>query len=391
MTYKKLKNKLKPLLFNILILFSYLLKKRNKINIETIEKILVVNLGLIGDGLLITPFLSGLRKLNHNIKIHLLITPWSLNSLKNYPVDNKFIYDAFWADPSGNHKHILKLNHIVKTFMTIKNLRKNNYDLIINTWFSDQPLTAILLRLIKSKNVIGFEFNYSKKYYDFSIPFYKNKHIIENLALIFNQYFEKVNISRGSIEYFFPPDFDVNKVLSEDIERSYVVISPFTSEATKFWPLGNWAKIIDYIHNTYNDLNIIISGTKEYYNESSEWIKDFNYPIVNLVGKLNFDEFVVLVKNATLIISVESSIMHLASSFKIPIFILFSRVYNYLQFVPYNSEYDGSILSVSCAECIVGCDNPICMDHKPEYVIHQLKRFINNLNNKKLSFKSENI
>ena len=143
-----IKKIIKKIVYPILVSFGFLIfKKRGIINYKDINSILVVNLGLLGDCLLISPLISNLvNNYGDNIKINVLVTPWSYPSIKNNDKVKKIIFEAFWADPTDNHKHKIRLSHIIKLIKIIKLLRKEKFDLVINTWFTDTPLTAILLR-----------------------------------------------------------------------------------------------------------------------------------------------------------------------------------------------------------------------------------------------------
>jgi ADP-heptose:LPS heptosyltransferase len=144
------------------------------------SNILIVNLGLIGDVLLTTPFIRAIRAILPKAKIHVLVPPWSSSVLSHNPhVDYLHTYKAFWNDPS--HSHSPSLDSFVDTIRIWRQLRRFRFDLVINTWFADQPLTAGLLRLFKSAFIIGFDFPYSSRFYDRAFPFDRNAHIVDNL------------------------------------------------------------------------------------------------------------------------------------------------------------------------------------------------------------------
>jgi len=381
-----MKRILKILIYKTLLFISFfVVKKKKKLQPDKIKSILIVNFGLIGDGLLITPLVTALQnKFKSKVNISLLVTPWSYVAIKNFPNTEKFIYEAFWADPKDNHEHKLKFNHIIDTLKIIKMLKQNSFDIIINTWFGDQPLTAILLRLLKSRNIIGFDFKYASNFYDIKIPFEKGKHIIENLNNVYKYYFGEgeEELPNNTVQYYFGENLRDEIVKIIDNVLPYILISPFTSEKIKFWELKNWTYVLKYLHKNYPRLNIVISGTKEFYKVSENWMKEIHFHVENLVGKTNFDEFAYLAKNAKLIVSVDSSVVHLASSFEVPIFVLYCRAYDYRQLLPYSTKCGYSIVDVDCAECIVGCDKPICMYHKPEVVVNKIKIMLDEIEDK---------
>ena len=371
-----LKKFIKPVIYwlisNLSIVFY---KKKNRILPNKITSILVVNLGLIGDGLLITPVITKLQnKYKGEAKISLLVTPWAFTALKNIDGIDKYIYEAFWADPKDNHKHAMTFQHLILTYTIIKKIKKYKFDVIINTWFADQPFSALLLRFLNSGNLIGFDFKYSGKFYDWSNYFDPEKHIIYNLNILINKYFN-IN-SNEDIKYCLPKGYIGNfDNLIKDIQK-YILISPFTSELNKSWPLENWETLIEILIDKYPEFNYVLVGTKENANVSKNFIKKLSPKVIDLVGKTTFDDFAVLVKSAFFIISVDSSITHLASAFKVPVFILFSHIYNYKQILPYNSLHSYLIDNQESNGIKRHIVNTNYMRHDPLIVIDKINKFI---------------
>lgn len=377
---KNFKHVAKTIIYPMIVFFGTIFfRKRKKLRPESIHSVLIVNLGLIGDGLLVTPLIAkAQRQFPTDCIIDMLITPSSFIAIKNNPrINHAFIYNAFWTERANNHRHTLWWNHVIESFRVLRKLRKEKYDMVINTWFVDQPLTGFLLLFSGAKCLSGFEFKYSKNMYDISIPFDKNKHIVDNLMTLlyplFNGLYE--NEIRDKIEYYVG-----NYELPMDLSQNYILVSPFTSERTKSWRKENWYLVIQWLNENYPNYQVVLTGDKDSILQSMDYINNPYIKIFNLVGKSSFDTYAMLVKNAKLIVSVESSAMHLSSAFNIPIFILFSRIYNFNQFIPRHNLFAYSALDVECAECIYGCSNPICMDHKPEKVIAKLGQFVKNEN-----------
>jgi ADP-heptose:LPS heptosyltransferase len=375
-----MKNK-KILVSRFLVQFSKMFfTKKNDLQLSHsnthIKNILVVNLGLIGDGLLITPFLAKLRRrLPADSKIDMLVTPSSSVAIKNYPrINNIFIYDAFWADPAENHRHVLRWRHMVETFRIVHKLRKIKYNMVVNTWITDQPLTSFVLLFLKAECICGFDFEYSGKMQNINVQFNPDKHIISNVlslnsAHCFNDCTDDVE---DKIEYYF---HDGSSSVN-NIKKPYILISPFSSEKSKLWKMGNWFIVIKWFNDNYPHCQVVLTGTKESKMESKLYGSNRNIIVLDTVGRLSYDDFAQLVKNACLIVSVESSIMHLASAFHTPVYILFSRIYRYIQFLPRSQKVAYSVIDVDCAECLFGCANPVCMDHKPENIVAKLQQFI---------------
>jgi ADP-heptose:LPS heptosyltransferase len=376
----RLKKVVKSLTYPLLaILAALFFKKRNKLQIQNIRSVLVVNLGLIGDGLLITPTLSTLTKeLNNDAKVAALLSPASSTALRNDNSIEKFIYDAFWADPSMNHRHIPRIKHLILTFRTVRSLRKAQFDVIINPWVSDQPLNCLFLRSLKPKNLVGYSFKYAKYFCDYSLEFDETKHVVDNQQSLLSSYFGEQ--FRGafdrSLYYSFPTGADAPGLDAEIVSGPFIMIAPFASQKAKDWDEQSWAWVIEHLLARYPDYKIVLTGTSPSTERAASMIRNFSDKIINTVGNLSFDEYALLISQASLLIVVESVAIHLASVFHVPVFVLYSRVYNYEQFLPINTKYGISVVDVDCAECFYGCHQPICMNHDVSRVIESIDRLI---------------
>lgn len=381
---KKSPPPLKRFVFIFLKGLAFLYHKRVKLDLnKPINNILIVNLGLIGDVLMTTPLIRSIRKSFSESKIFVLVPPWSSAVLSFNPnIDELLTYNTFWAD--AEHSHKLKIKHIIDTIKLFYKMRKVRFDVIINTWFADQPLTALLIRFFRSKYIIGFEFPYASNFYDKFLRFDKNEHIVTNLLSINNwlvngtvRNYEK----KQDLDFYLPL---IEKINGEEInnltKKKFIVISPFSSEKSKQWSVEKWIILINDLKAKFDDHEIVITGTNKFFEQGLEFEQQCNYALINLVGKQSIYQFAYLLSKATLIITVESGTLHIASAFKIPVFVLYSRQYNFKQFLPIGSKYNISVIDVPCAECIYGCSNPICMDHKPEEIIAKLGAFIKSKN-----------
>lgn len=367
---------LKRFVFTFLKVLAFLFHKRGQPDLnKPINNILIVNLGFIGDVLMTTPLIRSIRKSFSESKIFVLIPPWSSAVLSFNPnIDELITYNTFWAD--AEHSHKLKIKHIIDTIKLFYKLRKVHFDVIINTWFVDQPLTALLIRFFRSKFILGFYFPSSGNFYDKFFPFDKNEHIVTNLLSINNwlvngtdRNYEK----KQDLDFYLPPIEIIKREEIDNLnEMKFVVISPFSSENSKQWSVGKWIILINNLKAKFEDLEIVITGTNKSLEQVMEFEQKCNYTLINLVGKQSIYQFAYLLSKASLVITVDSGTLHIASALKIPIFVLCNRQYNFKQLLPIGSNYNFSVIDVPCAECIYGCNNPICMDHSPEEVFKKI-------------------
>ena len=373
---KKSPHPLKRFVFTFLKGLAFFILKKGKPDFnKPINNILIVNLGLIGDVLMITPLIRSIRHSFPESKIFVLVPPWSSAVLSFNPnIDELIAYNTFWAD--SEHSHKLKMEHIFETIKLFYNLRKVRFDVIINTWFADQPLTALLIRFFRSKFIIGFDFPYTKNFYDKFLPFHKDEHIVTNLLSINEWLVDRTtrsNETKYDLDFYLPLSENIkNKDFNKLNGKKYLVISPFSSEKSKQWKIEKWVLLINYLKVNFNDLEIVVTGINKFLEQGIELEQQCKYSLINLVGKQNIYQFAYLLSKASLVITVDSGTLHIAGAFNVPIFVLYSRQYNFKQLLPIGTKYNISVIDVPCAECIYGCNNPICMDHSPEDVSQKI-------------------
>lgn len=377
-----IKNILKKTIYTILMLPAFLHRKKNRVALKPPQNVLVMHFGLIGDVLMITPLLEEMRRtLPQNAVISVLIPPCSLLALKNNPHINHIItYNAFWADPSDNHSHKVKMNHFFESLNFIRDNKNTKYDLIISSWSMDQPLAPFLVSFLNYSCMIGFNFKYSSMFYDYAYQFNHGEHVTDN---VLRMYFEYLGTGqkRTGLRYTYimnpeygTPDFTL---FSDNIRRPYIIISPFSSESSKELKLDSWLEILRHLNTYFPEYSLIVTGLGKSEVESNYLEKKAGVPVINTVGKLTLDQFAHFCKHSTAIITTESGTMHFASVCDKPVFILLSSIYNYKQFLPYNVTCQYSVVDVPCANCIYGCDTMECMEHDIDIVCKKLTAFLN--------------
>jgi heptosyltransferase-2/heptosyltransferase-3 len=368
----------KHVVYSALALGAIAFRRRRRIVPDTsaLKEVMVVQLGLLGDVLLITPLLELLREtLPADARITLVVPPGSRSVAEGNPhVDVVMTYDAFWADPTDNHRHALRGRHIVDSWRFVRANRDVQYDLIINCWVMDQPLTPLLLSFLNSKCVLGFDFTYGRRFLDATQPFVRDRHIADNVLDLFRGAVRaEPEDAIRRLHYNVPAS--ARATASGSIGEPYIVIAPFSSERAKEWDVEHWATVLTALGDWYPHATLVVTGLKEARERSEELTRGLSGRVHNTVGELTFPQFAHLLERSAAIVTTDSGAMHLASAFAIPVFVLFSQIYNYRQFVPYHVMNDYSVVPVPCAQCIHGCAEVACMKHDVSKVVEQLRRF----------------
>ena len=151
--------------------------------------------------------------------------------------------------------------------------------------------------------------------------------------------------------------------------------SHIAAERAKEWDLAHWATILNDVNRRYPYASLVLTGLANARERGELLAALVDGGIHNTVGELTLPRFARLVRHAAAVLTTDSGSVHLASAFGVPVFVLFSQIYNYRQFLPYQVANDFSVVPVSCAGCIYGCAAVTCMKHDVSKVRDQIHRF----------------
>jgi ADP-heptose:LPS heptosyltransferase len=99
--------------------------------------------------------------------------------------------------------------------------------------------------------------------------------------------------------------------------EKYAVFGLGSSSEHKNWPVKNFAEVGEYIFKEKN-LKIVIVGSDETINKIREFKKIFGGNFINLVNKTNLEKLCLVIKYAKIIISNDTSFIHIGIAFRKP-------------------------------------------------------------------------
>ncbi len=288
-------------------------------------KILLVQLSFLGDTILSTPVIAGLKLIYPDAKISVLTTKISAGLVENDPfVDEIIVYDKKEKDKG-----------IIKFFKKSREIRYKQFNKVYSIHRSYR--TALLLCLAGIQERIGFkDANLSFLYTNLRKK-KKNAHAaIRNLSLLFND-FEKLNISKTKFKAelrLFEPAYESLSQTIKNISGKYIIMAPGSAWKTKQWHWQGYLEVARYYMK--QGMNVILVGgrndvaicskickkiDKKTYKKT--YIKTgvntgINTGIIDFSGKVSILETMYIMKNAKLLICNDSMSLHMASAFKIP-------------------------------------------------------------------------
>jgi lipopolysaccharide heptosyltransferase II len=106
--------------------------------------------------------------------------------------------------------------------------------------------------------------------------------------------------------------------------QPYIVFHPGVSEAKRKYPAGHWIEAGRQLAEKYN-LPILVSGSKSEKSLAETIAEGIGTSAVSVAGECTLGEFIVLIKNAFCVISVNTATIHIAAAMQTPTVVLYAQ------------------------------------------------------------------
>lgn len=279
------------------------------------KSILVVQIGKLGDMVLTSPLFYELKRLFPKSKLKVLASTGNQEFVSQIKiVDEVIVYQK----------------NVLKDLFLANKLKKSNFDLWIDVKDGYSRTSASLLKLAKPKLSLGY--NTQEKVFDVDLKDYaKGKHAVE--------------LSLAPVYYFGNQPIYIAPVLTDFLKETAdspidLLINISAGSPSRYLNENKWLHFLSQILHKYPSYKIHLTGIERdaklllsiYNNFKTEHITcKYNYTLPELVNSLN---------RANIIISADTSIVHLASGLNKPIIALYPNVeWNLERFKPLSDNY----------------------------------------------------
>jgi len=267
-------------------------------------------------------------------------------------------------------------------FSLSKVLRNYSFDVAVSPHRSHRA--SITLFLSKIPKRIGFDRAGFSFLYTDTVPhrFKEGLHEVErNLSLL------KPLENDFSVVYDREPELPVSEKEVEatlqkfKLKKPYIVVAPGSVWPTKAWLPEYYGEVIRHFYK--KGYGLVIVGSKSDYLYCEKAWESAGKVALNLCGKTNLREFFSVIKGAELVISNDSSPVHVAVSVKTPVVEIYGATVPAFGFFPYGRGEVVELKDLKCRPCGLhgGKTCPEghfkCMvDLKPELVIEKADRLL---------------
>ncbi|WP_286225650.1 glycosyltransferase family 9 protein [Polynucleobacter sp. HIN7] len=345
--------------------------------LESIRTILVINHQGIGDIVLSIPIYLSLREKYPGAKIYSTVKGFSESTILTFAgLSDKFIFTEVLS--SGFFE---KFKFLLKIF-------QYKFDLVVVPAGQNIRNALIISWLTRSRYSLSFYKNNFQKFLittPISFPL--------NINRVFRNQIISAQILNRDCCKLLPLLFPYSQSTPSDhnskfkmLNSRYIVVHPGSGELEKHkrFNLHHLSNLIKLIISSY-DLQIVIVGSPQEKSLSESLISMvLSSNLVSLVGKTSLVEAMGVVSKSIMLISGDSSFMHIAAAFKVPTFTFFGPTSSE-ELAPTWAPHFTYSLKMPCSPCypylLTGCGNTICMDNvKIDSLFMSFSNFFNTIN-----------
>ncbi len=326
---------------------------------QSVRNLLVMRLDNIGDVIMTSPALTALKENLPDANITLMASPsGSLTTPLLLGIDEVLTWRVLWQDLGR-----LEFDP-AREWELIATLKQRQFDAaIILTSFAQSPHPAALICALAG---IPLRLGESKEQ-DFGTlthpmpPLADHIHQVErNLQLI-----ESVGFQVRDRRLTLPiPDLPL------PVQKPYILLNPWTSCQSRNYDTERFA-IAAFQLNEITGWPIVVTGVAKDRDRAQPLLDILGNGAIDLIGQTNLSELVALVAGAKLVLTNNTSTMHIADATNTPSVILFAGTEQECQWQPHHSPSRLLRRPTVCSPCYAfTCPYKLqCLDIAPETVV----------------------
>jgi ADP-heptose:LPS heptosyltransferase len=323
--------------FNLVTSLLFLPKKifRKPVDFDNINptKILLIRLDYIGDVVMTSPTFPLLKQRFPDASISLLtnsIAKQLLQGDKN--IDNIYVFNWPW-------RHLRKSDGF--TFQKIKvliklvaQLRREKFDMVVD-FRGDIRFLLLFGVFIGAKVKLSNSRSGNRDIPDHVSAYDIAKHEVERTQDIIKCVIQTEKYTRPNIQITRQKESEaielLEKITGSAFSSNSIVVAPFSSKDIKSWPLAHFQRVISYLSSRHT---IFIVGTSEDEPVATALI-DKCENVFSLAGKTSIVQLAAVTKLCSLVVGIDTGVLHIASCFSTPILAIFGPTRS-IEYRPYS-------------------------------------------------------
>jgi len=308
-----LRNKLAVCIFYCIdtllaILFFWI--KRHQ-NIKRPKKILISNISQIGDVAMTSALLPVIKAALPDVQIGMLVGSWASPLIQNHPlVDEVYVFNH-WKLSKATRK-----GYFSRRKLLINQLKKASYDVVIECCYyfpSASYITfkaGIPVRIGYTSSGFGSLLTHPVQYTNRLQS--ASEHFAALLALV-------IPIDHALLRPVLPhmksPSLSASK---------YIVVHMGSGNSIKEWPENEWKKVCEQLEREGN--TIVFTGRGEKEAAVVAFVKQNLSQAIDLTNKISLEECIEVIRNAQLLVGVDTGVGHIAAATETPSVLLYCGI-----------------------------------------------------------------
>lgn len=294
-----------------------------------------MRLSAMGDVAMTVPVLRALVNQYPELKISVISRPFFQPFFKDIPNLHFFAFDE-----KERHKGVLGLWRL---FQDLKRLQIDAFADLHNVLRS--KVVRSLFALIGKKTAFVDKGRAEKK----ALTRAENK-IFQPLTTMFERHrlvFESLGFPIDLSRPQFPPKAAIeNPELATIVAQSQklIGIAPFAQYDSKVYPLDLMKEVIDTLAQNQEHTILLFGGGQNEKEQLQNLAGDKNN-VINMAGKIPFQEELDLISNLDVMLSMDSGNAHIAAMLGVPVVTLWGATHPYAGFLPFNQTLDNALVS----------------------------------------------
>lgn len=279
-----------------------------------INKIAIFRALQLGDMLCAIPAIAALRHAYPSAKITLLGLPWAKSFVERF---NNY-FDNFIHFPG--YPDLPEQYFDEEAFDAFeKRMKKENFDLLLQMQGNGSVVNPLMFRW-GAKHVAGFYNENSFVDSPLFIPYPEKVPEVQRHILLMKNLGIPVDSDHLQFPLTVQDQKDFNHLLIPVFVKNYICIHPGSRAKWRQWPPAFFAFIADYCIE--HGFTVVITGTKEEEDITTEVMKCMHHNAINLTGKTSLGAIAVLIKDALALISNCTGVAHIADALDTPSIII---------------------------------------------------------------------
>ncbi len=288
----------------------------------TSPKILIVQLGRLGDFILATPMFRALRQAYPQCRIHVLASRHNAALAR--------------LQPEVEHVH-LHSKKVLATLKLLVRLKRAHYDVWIDPKDHFSREGSFFARWAGAERKVGFNQTGGRKFFDVSLPSQAEEHthvVWRNLQAL-SALGVEANDPRPSLHVTSAAQDQLSQFLRAQGCAQYYCVNLSAGNAIRYWPLEQWATFLRTIKTETRAFVLTAAAHDAHLAETlaQQVPHAYYFPTRQLSALL------AVVQRAELVVSPDTSIIHMAAAFDRPVLGLYSNHdWNYKKFYPLSTH-----------------------------------------------------